>query len=476
MDGHSNYSLQNRSNNPYIIDTEFISLLNGLSNIIKEYYKSTKQNLTEASSFYNLFESQEVFAKNISNEILKNNSLEKINDLIQRLEQLNQTKKNLEKTNKSMTEHLYTFLEKAKNQFKKMKDMKNKKNQDSINENKDLISSENSSKNNILFKIPIEKKIYIRSGSQSPISGNINDPNLNRLTKNIIFFLKKYDEIKDNLFNPDENLQIKIEELDFLQKELKLQIDNILIRNNKNYINETNLESSEKEFIIKQLKENLKKHQEELMKKEKEINDLNKQLRDFVNENKKLSLESYNNKTMSQNTLNDTIKAYKQQIALLNMEISDKKHLEEVNRNLEYELSKLKNEIILSHEENYEGQIQELREDNKVLRDEINKLRNEILQKNRNMKNIENKNTILQQQIDENSENIQNKESVIVNLTESSIENNDKMNNINHQLLSARETINLLKKKKYEYENEIDKLKDNLNIYNQNEIQLNKTR
>ena len=78
------------------------------------------------------------------------------------------------------------------------------------------------------------------------------------------------------------------------------------------------------------------------MKKEKEISDLNRQLRDFVNENKKLSLESYNNKTISQNTLNDTIKAYKQQIALLNMEISDKKHLEEVNRNLEYELSKLK--------------------------------------------------------------------------------------------------------------------------------------
>ncbi len=54
-------------------------------------------------------------------------------------------------------------------------------------------------------------------------------------------------------------------------------------------------------------------------------------------------------------------------------------------------------------------------------------------------------------------------------------EKNDKINNINHQLLSARATINLLKKKKYEYENEIDKLKDNLNIYNQNEIQLNKT-
>ena len=134
MDGHSNYSLQNRSNNPYIIDTEFISLLNGLSNIIKEYYKSTKQNLTEASSFYNLFESQEVFAKNISNEILKSNSLDKINDLIQRLEQLNQTKNNLEKTNKKMTENLSTFLEKAKIQFKKMKDMKNKKYQDSINE------------------------------------------------------------------------------------------------------------------------------------------------------------------------------------------------------------------------------------------------------------------------------------------------------------------------------------------------------
>ena len=96
----------------------------------------------------------------------------------------------------------------------------------------------------MLLKTPIEKKIYIRSGSQSPINRNVNDPTLNRLSKNIIYiskniiyFLNKYDEIKDNLFNPDENLQRKIEELDYLQKELKLQIDNILIRNNKNYIN-----------------------------------------------------------------------------------------------------------------------------------------------------------------------------------------------------------------------------------------------
>jgi hypothetical protein len=89
----------------------------------------------------------------------------------------------------------------------------------------------------MLLKSPIEKKIYIRSGSQSPINRNVNDQTLNRLSKNIIYFLNNYDEIKDNLFNPDENLQRKIEELDYLQKELKLQIDNILIRNNKNYIN-----------------------------------------------------------------------------------------------------------------------------------------------------------------------------------------------------------------------------------------------
>ena len=89
----------------------------------------------------------------------------------------------------------------------------------------------------MLLKSKKKKKIYIRSGSQSPINRNVNDPTLNRLSKNIIYFLNNYDEIKDNLFNPDENLQRKIEELDYLQKELKLQIDNILIRNNKNYIN-----------------------------------------------------------------------------------------------------------------------------------------------------------------------------------------------------------------------------------------------
>ncbi len=384
MDGNSNYSNTNKS----IFDSEFISLINGLSNIIKEYYKSTKQNLTESSSYYNLFDSQQVFAKNISNEILRKNSFDKLNDLNQRLEQISQTKKNLEKINKSMIEHLSNFLEKSKIQFKKMKETKNKLTIDLDN------NISNKGNNNVILKFPKEKKYYSRSGSQSPLTRNVNDSSYNRLAKNIIYFLKKYDEIKDNILNQDENLQRKIEELDYLKKELKLQIDNILIRTNKTNINETNLETSEKEYTIKNLKENLKKYQDELIKKEKEINDLNEQLRDFINENKKLSLESHNNKAISQNTLNDTIRAYKQQIALLNMEISDKKHLEEVNRDLEYELSKLKNEIILSHEENYESQIQELREDNKVLRDEINKLRNEILQKNKNMKDIENKNNI----------------------------------------------------------------------------------
>jgi chromosome segregation ATPase len=91
------------------------------------------------------------------------------------------------------------------------------------------------------------------------------------------------------------------------------------------------------------------------------------------------------------------------------------------------------------------------------------------------LKDIENKNNILQQQIDENSEYIQNKDNVIVTLTESSIENNDKMNNINHQLQAARETINVLKKRINGKENEINKLKENLNNYQLNEIQLNKT-
>ena len=305
-----------------------------------------------------------------------------------------------------------------------MKEIKNKRNFSS--DKKEFLSNGSSSKN-FLLKSPIPSKLNLRSESHK----NIDDYTYNRLAKNIICFLKKYDNIKDNL-SLDENLKNAFEELDYLKKELKLQIENILIK--KNNVNITNLETFEKDCIIKNLKEDLNKYKSEILNKQKEIDNLNKQLKEFLNEKKNLNLESDNDKILAENTLNDVIKSYKQQINILNMEILEKQHLEEINKNLEYELSKLNNEINLFKEENYEGRIEELKENNNKLKEEINKLRNEILEKNKFIQEAENKNLLLQQQINENSENLQNKENVIITLTESSVENNDKINNIQKKL------------------------------------------
>ena len=464
MEGFSNTSFINKSINSNMINSEFISSINGLSKIIKEYYLSTKKNLSDSSSLYNSFENQGSSINNLSNEIQQNNSIEKINDLIQHLQQLNQTKENLEKINETNINNLSSFLDKAKYQFKLMKEIKNKRNFSS--DKKEFLSNGSSSKN-FLLKSPTPSKLNLRSESHK----NIDDYTYNRLAKNIICFLKKYDNIKDNL-SLDENLKNAFEELDYLKKELKLQIENILIK--KNNVNITNLETFEKDCIIKNLKEDLNKYKSEILNKQKEIDNLNKQLKEFLNEKKNLNLESDKDKTLAENTLNDVIKSYKQQINILNMEILEKQHLEEINKNLEYELSKLNNEINLFKEENYEGRIEELKENNNNLKEEINKLRNEILEKNKFIQEAENKNLLLQQQIDENSENLQNKENVIITLTESSVENNDKINNIQKKLNLALENNNLLKKKKIDNEIEISNLKDIISKLNLNEKNLNK--
>ena len=222
MEGFSNTSFINKSINSNMINSEFISSINGLSKIIKEYYLSTKKNLSDSSSLYNLFENQGSSINNLSNEIQQNNSIEKINDLIQHLQQLNQTKENLEKINETNINNLSSFLDKAKYQFKLMKEIKNKRNFSS--DKKEFLSNGSSSKN-FLLKSPIPSKLNLRSESHK----NIDDYTYNRLAKNIICFLKKYDNIKDNL-SLDENLKNAFEELDYLKKELKLQIENILIK------------------------------------------------------------------------------------------------------------------------------------------------------------------------------------------------------------------------------------------------------
>ena len=160
-----------------IYDDDFVSLINGLSSTIKDYYKLTKLNINETTSFHNFLEKENLILKNTINEMNKTNSLNKTNDLLSSIEKINETKINLEDTNKENEKNLIKFLDNAKTFFKKMKQTRNEK----------------------LTKINIGMKNYKSTRNLNPKNLSIKS---NEHSRNIKFILICYilnmNEIKNN--------------------------------------------------------------------------------------------------------------------------------------------------------------------------------------------------------------------------------------------------------------------------------------
>ena len=89
---------QGRSNKgTSIFDDEFISLINGLSDSIKEFYKVSKYNISETSSFITYCEEQVQSMSLLINEILNNNQFERISEFIEKIDKINEIVSQLQK-------------------------------------------------------------------------------------------------------------------------------------------------------------------------------------------------------------------------------------------------------------------------------------------------------------------------------------------------------------------------------------------
>ena len=82
---------QNQETSIYdqIYDDEFVSLINGLNESIKEYYKVSRNNITEANSFILYYEHQGIAIQKLMDEIINNNSYERINEFFEQIPKIN---------------------------------------------------------------------------------------------------------------------------------------------------------------------------------------------------------------------------------------------------------------------------------------------------------------------------------------------------------------------------------------------------
>jgi len=113
--------------NTSIFDDGFISLINALSDSIKEFYKVSKYNISETSSFISYCEEEGQSMSLLINEILNNNQFERISEFNEKIDKINEIISQLQNNANSNEQNLNLFFQDAKTLFKKMK-MKRKEN------------------------------------------------------------------------------------------------------------------------------------------------------------------------------------------------------------------------------------------------------------------------------------------------------------------------------------------------------------
>ena len=70
-----------KSNKTNSYNDEFISLINGLNESIKEYYKECRNNISEINNFISYYEQQYQLIDILINDIINNNKYKKLNEL-----------------------------------------------------------------------------------------------------------------------------------------------------------------------------------------------------------------------------------------------------------------------------------------------------------------------------------------------------------------------------------------------------------
>ena len=432
-----------KSNKNNLYNDEFIYLINGLNESIKEYYKVCRHNISEMNNLTSYYEQQYQLIDILINDIINNNKYQKLNELYDMLNIIKEVIIQLKVNSNSNEKNLYLFFEDAKELFNKMK-IKRKKRLSEINSNSNKINNQLLRNSYVFNPNHSEKKI----NNEKLNIYRVNTPtnvlmNINKIYINIMKLLNKFgdynlvlNKMNAGMSSDYINLQNNIKkELELLMNILKLNLEKKNANYNTNNIN-TNIYSN-KSFIMSNDQYNGKRSHSQSQDLNKEIEKIKKmniiyekKLKDLTNQlniyKKNYMRESNNSKdTDSKKRDIDINKILKIKINKLEEIIKDKNNIimsldnnenNLINNNINQNL----NNIIKIKD----IQILNLQKELNVYQKNENILNNEILDLNNKVLHMKNKNNSLSQMIMIKNEDI-------LQLQNQKKELNIKLNNLN---------------------------------------------
>ena len=226
-----------------IYDDELITLINGLNESIKEYYKVSRLISNETNNYISAYEKEKQSIEVLIRDVINNKQYQKLNELYNILNIINEIFNKLHININSCDNNLSLFFEDCKILFKKMKmNRKQKISEIIINNNhmfKDaIIANENNIKNKALS--PLNKN------NSFALSNSLQD--INKIYIRIITLLNKFGDFNllINQANPGKsneynNLQNNIKnELNLLMKTIKINLSNNMNNVNTNIYSNNN--------------------------------------------------------------------------------------------------------------------------------------------------------------------------------------------------------------------------------------------
>ena len=485
--------IQRKKGTNIIDDKEFISLINGLNDSIKNYFKVCKLNILENISIIKYYEEHNNSLEKSIYNILNSEKNQNINELfIEKFKQINEYINQLKINNNFSKKNLDFFFEEAKVFFKKMKIKRNQKlveidNIDFSNYNNSINSLKIKNFKTFLFSIKnnyskilglldkLNQFNYIINGIDTKITSdfadlkknikneldlfiniiikNINNSNfftytyqvdLNPLLQNDFFNGKRskslsnqYSKKKEKILTLNRKRENEIKELTNQINIYKKKLNDTEVTLNKKILILENI-IKEKNSVILSLNNkksfNSKRSDTSSLNLNNILNQKDEQISELEKEinfgQKKENIENNQIKDLMESLLMKT-KKYENQINIMTIKINQiNRSIDDKNR----EILKLKNE-----NSSYRQKEKVNHEKNKEFLKQIEELNNDILNSNRI---IEEKDKIIRfLNIKKNDSNSQNKKTT--ESTYNEINNNEK-NNIKKE----NENKKILEKKK----------------------------
>ena len=367
-----------------IYDEEFVSLINSLNESIKEYYKVSKNNISQANSILILYDQQAQAIINLMNLIVSTSSYDKLNELFEQIPKILEVIKQMKINTNSNNNNLTSFFDDAKILFKSMK-FKRKEKLNELNNNNNNMNyhyqtssdSYNNSFNQEKMFVSNLKNISNNSNNNLPVN-NSSFNNINAIYSRIMILLNSFSDFnyminkinfeESNKFN---NLQNNVKkELENFFNFLKKYFTNNTksLQQNKSYNDINENKSNQRSKSTKDKNENQEK---EKLKKinvmsRKKLIELNNQLKLY--KNKIVELEMKNKNLLAKLKNNDN--------AMMNFENKINNNMINNNQDFNNALNQKDQQIL-----NLQKQLRVFKKNEDSLNVQINNLNNQFSEK-----------------------------------------------------------------------------------------------